>query len=265
MKPDSWARAIWDKAVPAWNTRVQDRTFREFVARPAIADAVAQLAPVRDSVFADIGCGEGLETALAKGILEEYGWTGVMYAYDPQPSLITRARQEYACADIVFSTGRYDEFLASLPRPADLTISQFALQDAPDAESLIENLARTTRGAAIVTLVHPEFGEAMRPKGACRVNAALRGSWAWAAEYPIVEPEGRTFYVPYFQRSVDTYREMFKMHFSNVRIDGFRPSSESIATCERERRSPFCNHPGNVYYPEIVQLDSCLRVIAEKR
>ena len=117
--------------------------------------------------------------------------------------------------------------------------------------------------------MHPNFGEAMKNKDAVKLEDALNPScvavpWKWVGEYPIVEEEGRTFFVPYFQRTIDEYRKHFSKYFSQIEFVPLKPSPQDVSRSEKEHRSPFYNHSGNVYYPEIVEMESSLVIIAKK-
>jgi SAM-dependent methyltransferase len=230
--------------------------------------AIRHLPKSEYSTILDIGCAEGVETTIAQHILRDAGIQGTVYAFDPQASLVRRAKEEHATTDIHFLTGSYRDMIEreGLSQKVDLVMSQFALQDTPDAAAFVEQIADTLRpgGTAIITLVHPEFGEAMRRKGACTVKENLVGPWQFAAEYPIVEPGNKTFMVPYFQRSVEEYHQLFDKKFADIHCAEFRPNPAAVAICERERRSPLYDHEGNVYYPEIVKQDSCLLIEAKR-
>ncbi|MFH1182671.1 MAG: methyltransferase domain-containing protein [Candidatus Moraniibacteriota bacterium] len=267
-----WARKVWEKAVKSWKARSQDYNYRKFLARPAIESSLEGLQPVKNGVFLDLGCGEGDETRHIREFLVKQGSSGTLYGFDQQRELIQIAQERKE--DRYFITTFYDhgrmEELGEkycLKGKIHRIFSTFLLQDMPDAESHFEIVFLCLRkgGRGIFLLVHPDFGKKMLEKGVLKVNTELQSRlWKWAAEYPIVEENGKTFYVPYFQRNLADYLKSLRRRFPRVTFSEWRPSAKVIKKCERQHLSPFYDHPGNVYYPEILKIPSTVVFLVEK-
>ena len=89
------------------------------------------------------------------------------------------------------------------------------------------------------------------------VEESLRGRTAIMI-HDLVEENGKTFFVPYFHRSLEDYLCVARRYFSDVEFFELMPLGETIDLCKREKHSPLYDHPGNVYYPEITQMPSAL-------
>lgn len=276
LKANQWAQNIWTKAVPKWEKRIQDHSYRDILVRPGIYTALKSIKLKTNGQFLDIGCGEGAETFYIRNLLVQLGYSGIMYAYDPQSHFIGVAEnvnKPHPAIPIQFGNGSIDEFLEkyNLSKNVDLVTSIFVLQDLPDIHKHLADVdgVLSEESVGIFLLVHPNFGEAMRKKGAVKIEESLSPQgvnvpWQFVGEYPIVEENGRTFFVPYFQRTVDDYRKYFQKYFSQIDFAGLKPSPQDIKRCERECRSPFYNHDGNIYYPEIVEMESSLVIIVKR-
>lgn len=275
-KANQWAMDVWARAIPSWEDRIQDHNYRDILTRPRIYSALKSLSPKTNGQFLDIGCGEGNETFHTRDSLAKLGWSGKMFGYDPQSHFISTAEQanEYhSLISIQFDNIFFDDFLKkyNLSKNIDLLTSFFVLQDLPDIHKYLADVDKTLNenGTGIFLLVHPNFGEAMKKKKSVKLEHALNPSgvtvpWNWAGEYPIVEENGRTFFVPYFQRTTDEYKNYFKKYFSQIKFMALRPLQQDINRSEEENISPFYNHSGNVYYPEIVEIESSLVIIAKR-
>jgi ubiquinone/menaquinone biosynthesis C-methylase UbiE len=275
-KASQWAKNVWARAVPNWEDRSQDHNYRDILARPGIYSALASLSSISNGQFLDIGCGEGAETFYIRDSLAKLGWSGKMFGYDFQSHFISVAEQSnksYSSVPIQFGDGSIDDFLKKygLSKNVDLLTSIFVLQDLPDINKYLEDVNKSLNenGTGIFLLVHPDFGEAMKKKGAVKLENALNSfgvfvPWRWVGEYPIVEEKGETFFVPYFQRTIDEYRNYFRNYFSQMDFVSLKPSLQDISHSETEHKSPFYNHLGNVYYPEIVKMESSLLIIAKR-
>jgi len=268
-----WATDVWDRAVSNWEDRDQDHNYRDILARPGIFSALSLLPRISNGKFLDIGCGEGAETFYIRDSLTKLGWSGQMFGYDPQNHFINIAKQNNkspSSIQIKFGNGALDTFLKeqNLAKNVNLVTSIFVAQDLPNIEQYLigMNKALDEKGKGLFLLVHPNFGNAMKEKGAIKFENSLNASsqWQWAGEYPIVEEKGKTFFVPYFHRSVEDYRNYFEKHFNKVKFFSLKPSEKDVIKCERERKSPFYNHSGNVYFPEIVEDFSSMIILAEK-
>jgi SAM-dependent methyltransferase len=273
LKAQKWAREVWDRAVKRWKVRDQDYNYRRLLARPAMKSSMKALHPIKDGVFVDVGCGEGSETSCIKKILLKQGNRGVFYGFDQSQELIriARAKKEKGNSiKSIFDYGLTNHLVSKykLDGKVDIVFSTFLLQEISDVDSHFKTIANCLKkgGKGIFILVHPNFGERMLKKGALKVNLKLKSkSWRWVAEYPIVEEKGRTFYVPYFHRSLADYTKMLRKYFNFVEFSEFQPSKKVVKKCEREQLSPFYNHDGNAYYPEIIKSPSSLVFIVTKQ
>lgn len=275
-KANEWAMNIWTREVSNWENRSQDHNYRDVVARPGIYSALSSLSPISNGQFLDIGCGEGVETFYIRDLLVTLGWSGKMFGYDPQSHLISiaeGANNAHSSIPIQFSNGSIDDFLKKygLLRNIDLLTSIFVLQDLPDIHKYLSDIDKvlSEHGIGIFLLVHPNFTEAIKNKGAVKLNPGLNPSgvtvpWHWVGEYPIVEEKGKTFFVPYFQRTLDEYKNYFEKYFSQIEFISLKPSPQDIDRNKKEQRSPFYNHLENVYYPEIIKMESSLVIIAKR-
>ncbi|MCC7432761.1 class I SAM-dependent methyltransferase [Candidatus Peregrinibacteria bacterium] len=275
-KANQWAMDVWTRAVPNWEDRSQDHNYRDILARTGIYSALASLGQISNGQFLDIGCGEGAETFYIRDSLAKLGWSGKMFGYDPQSHFIAVAQganKSQSSIPIQFGNGSIDDFLKKyyLSKNVDLLTSIFVLQDLPDIHQYLANVdkALNETGTGIFLLVHPNFGEAMKNKDAVKLEDALNildidVPWSWVGEYPIVEEEGRTFFVPYFQRTIDEYKNYFSKYFSQIEFVPLKPSPQEVGQSEKEHRSPFYNHSGNFYYPEIIEMESSLIIIARR-
>ena len=265
-KADKWACSLWVKAIVAWQNRSQDHNYRKYVARPSIRKALKTIFLPKFGIYLDFGCGDGSETKFLKTYIKQKNSIGIFYGFDRQRKLVQLARDSQENSGgikMIFSAGSSEELVKKfkLKEKVDLIFSTFLLQDLPDINKHIEliDFCLKKGGGGIFLLVHPDFGEAMRKKNVLHLNPKIRSQiWDWAAEYPIVEESGMTFYVPYFQRSLKYYETIFKKYFSIVNHFALSPSAAAIKEGETRRLSPFFPHAGNVYYPEIIYQPSSL-------
>lgn len=271
-----WAMGVWTRVVPNWEDRSQDHNYRDILARPGIYSTLESLSPISNGRFLDIGCGEGAETFFIRDSLAKLGWTGTMFGYDPQDHFIQVASERsrpHAKIPAQFGSGSVASFVESnrLEHKIDLLTSVFVLQDLPNIEQYFStvNNVLSAAGTAIFVLVHPDFGEKMKSKGVVNLEPALNSTqdsapWRWAGEYPIVEENNKTFFVPYFQRTIDDYRDYLSPYFSEVEFVALKPTAAVSTIAKAEHRSPFFDHLGNVYYPEIVESESSLIIVAKR-
>ncbi len=267
---DRWATAVWRKNVEGWQNRNQDHNYRKYLARPAIQKAIRYAQLPDNGKFIDLGCGDGSETAHIRDYLRNEGAGGRLYGFDLQESLISKANEtvheeEAQMINTVFENGHLEDLIEKhgLNHKADNIFSTFLLQELSDAEKHLRLAMRSMRpylGRGIFALLHPDFGQAMLDKGAIKVNQKLGATeyWRWAGEYPIVEEGGKTFYVPYFHRTLDDYKKLICDHFCDFLYRGFKPTKRTLQISERKKLSPFYGHPGNVYFPEITTVPSTL-------
>jgi SAM-dependent methyltransferase len=267
-----WAEDLWKQVADNWRLRKQDLNYRTYVARPGLEEAFKGFWPVKNGIFIDFGCGDGRETQFIQALLENFGNGGIFYGFDFQKSLIRMAetlkQKDQNRVFLNFDFGNTEDLLEkyNLYRKVDRIFSTFLLQDLPDIHGHLEtcNSCLKKEGGGIFLLLHPEFGKMMLKKGVIKRNPGLRSSsWRWAGKYPIVEEEGRTFYVPYFHRSVEDYLALMRRYFS-VRYLEFIPSERIVREAPAKKISPFYDHPGNLYYPEIIKIPSSLFLIFTK-
>lgn len=269
-KADGWAAAVWNRNVKGWQNRNQDYNYRELLARPAMRKAIRYASLPDNGKFIDLGCGDGSETAHIRDYLRNEGAGGCLYGFDLQKSLIRKANEtvheeEAQMIDTVFEHGRLEALIEKyeLSHKADNVFSTFLLQELSDAESHLCLAMRSMRpylGRGVFVLLHPDFGQAMLDKGAIKINRELGATehWRWTGEYPIVEEGGGTFYVPYFHRTLDDYKKLICDHFCDFLYRGFKPTKRTLQISERNKLSPFYDHPGNIYFPEITTVPSTL-------
>jgi SAM-dependent methyltransferase len=274
QEADHWAAKVWRKTVSAWEIRKQDYNYRRFVARPAMLDALKQLGPVKNGTFLDLGCGDGNEMRHIGKFLARHGSSGKLYGFDLQQSLIDIARSEIQQKKLIETIFDYGELPGLVKEHGfwhniDRIFSTFLLQELSDAEDFFKMSSDCLidGGWGIFLLLHPAFGKAMRKKKAVRIQrnlGSLPDRWRWAAKYPIVEEDGKTFYVPYFHRELEDYLGLAQKHFSTIRFLERKPSACAIRKCRRKRLSPFYDHPENAYYPEIIAIPSSLVLMVQK-
>ena len=219
---------------------------------------------------------EGVETFYIRDKLSQIGNSGVMYGYDPESEFISIAKttnNSQASIPITFGNNSIDQFLQryNLQNEIDIVTSIFVLQDVADIQKYLEDINKVLNheGVGIFLLVHPLFGESMKNKNVLRINRTLNSlntdkSWRFAGEYPIVEENGKTFFVPYFHRTIEDYKKYFSKYFKKIDFIELKPTKDKIKLCGKEHKSPFYNHIGNVYYPEIIKMKSSLIIIAKK-
>ena len=273
---NTWANSVWEKVSKNWEDRNQDHNYRDILVRPDIFSALKSVKP-RNGRFLDFGCGDGSETLYIQTCLELLGFSGELFGYDPQNHLIAltkRAKKSSRSITTEFGSGSIKKFVSEqdLENKVDLVTSTFVLHDIPNISKYLADVNRVLKKAdatGLFILVHPEFGEVMKEKGVLNIKHDLSPKnaevhWQFACEYPIVEENGKTFFVPYFQRTVKDYELMLKTMFKRIELRGIMPSQEAIKKCRKEHISPFCKHVGNVYYPEITTRESALVIIARR-
>jgi SAM-dependent methyltransferase len=270
--------AIWNKKLrknynEPWTNREQDYAYKKYVEHPIINSLLQNMIPsFSDGVYLDIGCGDGHETFFFQNKLLKLGDSGIFYAFDPKQNQITAAQRKNRPNNrlpIIFDYGYLDKLSKKyqLAEKFDLVFSTFVLQDLLNAKSFLESVKRVMKkeAFAIFSLVHPVFAESLLKKEALKIALPGRaGFWRWAAAYPIVEEDQETFFVPYFHRTIEDYLEIFNSLFRKVIRKEAAPSKRNITICQNKSISPFYSHPGNVYFPEIIEMPSSLFLIANK-
>ncbi len=273
MNADQWAKEVWTRAVVNWEERSQDHNYRNIIARPGIYSCLKSLPIIKNGRFLDIGCADGNETLFVRDSLVKLNWSGQMYGYDPQEKFIQLTKtknQHHSIIPTTFEHGSIEKVLKEndLFEKIDLITSIFVLQDLPNIKQYLINVNKALKnhGIGIFLLVHPNFAEIMLDKGELKLEKTLsqNDEWRFAGEYPIVEERGKTFFVPYFHRTINDYQKHFQEYFKKVKFIGLKPTQKDLRLSEKNKLSPFYNHEGNVYYPEITQMKSSLIIIAER-
>lgn len=276
IRAKQWAKNLRNESTKSWKNREQDRNYRKFITRPNLYRILKSLKPLNNGIFLDVGCGDGSETVYLKDCLVKFGNIGKMYGFDPQENFIKIAKKiksKNSKLSLHFGDDSFDKFIQKyqIKKSVDLIISIFVLQDIPDINNFLNNIdgCLSQKGRAIFLLVHPNFAENMLKKDALKINKDLtpdstKTPWRFAAKYPIVEERGRTFFVPYFHRTIRDYRKIVKKYFRNVKFINLEPSPKDIKICKKQNKSPFYNHKGNVYYPEIIKMNSSLIILGCK-
>ena len=175
--------------------------------------------------------------------------------------------------EIIFDQGEFINLLNKykLLAKVDLLTSIFVLQELPVLDNFLHEIrqALSPTGKAFFLLVHPDFGIAMLKKSALVINQNLsylpNAEWEFAAAYPIVEEKSQTFFLPYFHRSKSNYLAKLEKHFRILRIVDLKPLQRNVAFCQKKNISPFYSHPGNIYWPEIIEQPSSLLITVRKK
>ena len=153
----------------------------------------------------------------------------------------------------------------------DAVLSVFVIQEVPDLDTFLENLARITSPGClvIVVTVHPAFAEWLLDEGRMLTESAFKPvpgdetTWRWAGYYPIVDEPLEPFYLPYFHRSIEDYREAFAR--AGLKICDIRdiPNRKHDLPRLRELRvTPFIPFDTNLYWPRIAEEPSACVITA---
>jgi len=270
----AWTEELRKGYIQPWENRRQDYAYKKYVERPVINSLLQSKIPIHaNGKYLDIGCGDGNETFYIQKRLVRLGHRGILYAFDPQENLIRIAQKRnfrlYGYIPIVFDCGYLDVLAEkyNLEESVDLVTSTVVLQDLPDPKQFIESIHKCLKiGAiAIFSLVHPAFAESLLKKGALKIKFPVyKDYWQWAAAFPIVEEKQKTFNVPYFHRTIDDYLKIFNSLFTDITYLEGAPSKRNIKFYQNKSISPFYDHLGNVYFPEIIEMPSSLFLIAKK-
>lgn len=266
-KAKDFADNLWSQSFLPWNNRRQDHNYRHYLARPAIRQAFRELKLKSKLVVVDLGCAEGTETFFIAQVLQQLGLKPKVYGFDPNYN----KREQKLVKNITLERGELTKLLPKhhLQGKVDLLTSIFVLQELPIWDKFLTQIYQALKpgGIALFLLVHPNFGLSLKKKSALIINEKLRSSadWEFAAAYPIVEELGKTFYLPYFHRSLEMIKNKLTRQFYILKIKGLKPDSETLKYCQMKKISPFVNHSGNIYFPEIINQESSLLIIASKR
>lgn len=262
-----WGKKLWQMSVDKWTKRKQDLNYRDLLVWPGLEKVLSEIDPCTNGLFVDFGCGDGTETFKLRKLLESKGFTGTLLGIDQQQRFIDHARSHSSPEGAIRLF--FEKISAEKPGAivgnikADLVVSQFVLQEVIDIEEVLlitRNLLKK-EGMGIFVFVHPDFGEIMKEKHALKNVHFSTGNkrWIWSADYPIVEAE-ETFYVPYIQHPLDSYKKSFAQLFGRQQYIELMPDKQLVEFCEEKKLLPFCKHTNNVYYPEIVNMPSSVVV-----
>lgn len=277
-RAESWAASLWEAARPRWPEREgQDPNYRTYVVHPAVRDVLRKRCPEGGVRLLDLGCGDGsfLEDPENRLLLRDGAYLGV----DISPELAGAARKRHGSPETCFVVGdlserEISEHIRAAGSAWDCALSVFMVQEMPDLDSFLHTLARVlpAGGCAIMVTVHPDFAVWLRDRGHMPVAEELDGGvaddrarWRWAGRYPIVDEPREPFYLPYFHRETEDYREAFlRAGFEIADMRGIPPAEDMIRLRER-RISPFAPFATNVYWPRMAEGPSALLIVAERR
>lgn len=206
---EQWASSVWDRNLSGWENRNQDYNYRKLLARPGMQKILGKIPRIQGGIFLDLGCGDGSEMCHINKKLFRDKNSGKFFGFDLQENLVRIARKRFkknSSIDYSFDHGSLDDLVRKhrLIGKVDRIFSTFLLQELSDAKSHLQMISQCLKkdGYGIFLLLHPFFGTAMFSKNAIKINEELQSDdFEWAGEYPIVEENGKTFYVPYFHRS----------------------------------------------------------------
>lgn len=266
-KAAKWSALLWSQANLAWTKRRQDHNYRHYIAQPGIWQSLSSLELAKRPIVVDLGCSEGKETSFIAQALKNLGFQPEVYGFDLNIRLTGKVKNiNFDRGNLLGSLDKY-----RLRTKVDLLTSIFVLQELPQLSDFFQEvkIALSPTGRAIFLLVHPDFAITLQNKSALVMNQDLGSSpnvdWEFAAAYPIVEENGKNFFLPYFHRTQATYVAKLSEHFRILSSTSLQLSSKDLRYCQRHKISPFYNHPGNVYYPEITkQASSLLITVAQK-
>jgi len=275
----AWVQSVWQKAQSNWIGREgQDRTYRVDVIIPAVCNLLDDYFPKGNVRILELGCGDGvlLESNDFRKLFNEDGF---YHGIDLSETLLNSVRENHSASNITFQQGDIAD--PSLPdtveeryKKANVALSVFMIQEVPNLDVYIHNLARLTApGALTITVsVHPDFADWLLREDRLQVEKRLGGDteftnyqWRWAGYYPIVEEIHGTFYLPHFQRTVEDYKMIMERHGFKLEqtIDLPEPTRD-IPRLVQGGVSPFTPFADNQYWPRIGEAPSAIIFVARK-
>ncbi|MDP2984006.1 MAG: methyltransferase domain-containing protein [Candidatus Latescibacter sp.] len=277
QKAESWASSLWKTALARWPDRIgQDKNYRLHVVHPTLDELLRERFR-RGIHILDLGCGDCslLDDPRFSGRIRPGGsYLGI----DISGELIDKASARHKGEGIRFLRGDLaDQTLSNritgVRETWDVVLSVFVIQEVPDLDTFLENLAHIASPGSlvIVVTVHPAFAEWLLDEGRLRIESSLQAGfesealWRWAGYYPIVDEPMEPFYLPYFHRSVEDYREAFTR--TGLKVCDIRniPDRERDLPRLRELRiTPFFQFETNLYWPRIAEEPSALVIAALK-
>ena len=276
-KAESWASSLWETALARWPERIgQDKNYRLHVVHPALDELLRERFR-RGIHILDLGCGDCslLDDPRFSGRIRPDGsYLGI----DISGELIDKASARHLGEGIRFLRGdladqTLSHQIAEISHTWDVVLSVFVIQEVPDLNTFLENLAHIASPGSlvIVVTVHPAFAEWLLEEGRIRIESSLQPGfesevlWRWAGNYPIVDEPLEPFYLPYFHRSVEDYREAFAR--AGLKVCDIRdiPNREHDLPPLRELPvTPFYQFETNLYWPRIAEEPSALVIAALK-
>jgi SAM-dependent methyltransferase len=272
-----WAASLWSAASDRWAVRGnQDRNYRIHVVHPAVREVLGTLMRGEKIDLLDLGCGDCafLDDPENRAMI---GNGGSYLGVDISSEMIRNARLRCGGERVRFIEGDVADpstvgLIGGAGTEWNVSLSVFLLQEMPDAGPFLSMLGRVLadRGVAVAVTVHPAFGEWLRDAGhmeTARERQSRPGvpeAFRWAGAYPIVDEPREPFFLPYFHRTEDDYRAMFRnAGFEVIRTVGI-PDTETRDRLHRAGISPFVPFETNRYWPRIAEEPSALLIVAER-
>lgn len=238
--------------LPAWQSRewldyTPERTaYRRAVLRPALETLAARLSPSEHMQWTDLGCGDAEESVCFAQILRRYGAEDIrLLAVDRDLRLLERARARcsgslnasFVCADLSSAPGDVEASHSLFSSQADLVTAFYTLHDIECSERLFREAAKTLSetGIFIVAVVHPDWVEHLERIGDVEIlasdpsaSSSRIGRARWRGQFKLRSVVGRSFWVPYFHRSLSDYLDLFSAGgFDQVCVTPLPESLES--------------------------------------
>lgn len=283
-KANKWAAALWGRANYRWAVRMgQDRNYRSHVIHPAIASIFRELFADEPVSVLDLGCGDGV--ALTEDVGKEVLDGGGSYlGVDISDELIGKARSLRSQGNVSFMEGNITDpdfpgKVHASGKEWNCVLSVMTIQEVPGLASFMKNLGRIVKEGdyTVIVTVHPDFAVWLRDNGRIQVESDLnypvdrKGAeadssfWHWAGQYPIVDEPLKAFYLPYFHRTIEEYREAFAREGFSVEREIELPDKEKdLPRLIKENISPFTAFESNLYWPGIAESSSSIVFVARK-
>jgi len=275
---ESWAASLWEAARDRWPEREgQDCNYRLHVVHPTVRSVLRKYLPERGFSVLDLGCGDGafLDDPENRAMI---GNDGSYLGVDVSTELIGRACTRHGGDRVRFLEGNLGDSstadrISGTGIVWDAALSVFVVQEMPDAGQFFALLGRIlpAGGLAVTVTVHPSFGEWLRNEGRMETADRLAFSrpeapelYRWAGRYPIVDDPREPFFLPYFHRTEEDYRDTFLRAGFAVREMRGIPGPETRGMLRERGISPFIPFETNRYWPRIAEEPSALLLIAVK-
>ncbi|MFC1490958.1 class I SAM-dependent methyltransferase, partial [Candidatus Latescibacterota bacterium] len=255
----------------------QDKSYREHVIYPALEKILSLRFRSGGLRILDLGCGDGIfldNPEVWKLLTGERAYLGV----DVSGELLARAEKKHSADNIEFFEGNLSESglagsINAMGKDWNCALSVFAIQEIPDINSVMRNIAGSIGSGAYVVLVtvHPDFAEWLLEAGRMRLAESISGGndedtslFRWAGYYPIVDEPDESFYLPYFHRTIEDYENIMIGHGLLPSETLELPDKKDLAELVQQGISPFKKFAGNDYWPKIGEQPSALAIIARK-